>query len=75
MDSCSYRVEAARQDYYWTVTMSSRLLLGIVNYRAVLLFLVAKSLGISLDGDNLCILLGTNNMDLRPYKAEAASWD
>ena len=34
MDTFLYRVEAAKQGYYWTVTMSSRLLLGIVDYRA-----------------------------------------
>ena len=55
--------------------MSSRLLLGIVDHRAVLLLLLAISLGLSLDGDNLYILLGTNDMDFCPYEAEAASWD
>ena len=28
MDTFLYRVEAAKQGYYWTVTMSSRLLIG-----------------------------------------------
>ena len=52
-----------------TVTMSSRLLLGIVNHRAVLLLLLAISLGLSLDGDDIYILLGTNDMDFCPYEA------
>ena len=55
--------------------MSSRLFLGIVDHRAVLLLLLAISLGLSIVGDNIYVLLGTNNMDLRPYEAEAASWD